>query len=137
MTKPTLWIYIPAITGGGTERFFTQLASSLSSTFRITFYYSLPNTYVQGVSQRNDHAYVRLPTRSSLLSSIYLSILSHIKRPNIIFTAQNHCNVFFTLLKPFLFHYSSLAISERAVASLALGDNPSLPTLIRFHAFCI
>tara|TARA_Y100001954_G_scaffold36019_1_gene34904 strand:- start:8052 stop:9158 length:1107 start_codon:yes stop_codon:yes gene_type:complete len=126
MIKPSLWIYIPCISGGGTERFFTQLASSLSTSYRITFFYSIPNNSVHLYNKQKDCIYVLLPTKSALLSAVYLSILSHIRRPNIILTAQNHCNVYFTLLKSFFFRHSSLVISERAVASLALADNPTL-----------
>ena len=43
MSKRKIFIYIPSLSGGGTERFFTQLAMFLSESekYQVTYFYSI------------------------------------------------------------------------------------------------
>lgn len=124
MRKEEIIIYIPNFSGGGTERFFTQFALSLSKLkkYQITYFYSvdLENT---NFSKKPYINFKKTKSKRATLAFFEILFLSWIKRYSLIITAQNNPNVLFSYFRFLLPKRIKLIISEQTATDLALKDS--------------
>ena len=124
MKKKKIIIYIPNLSGGGTERFFTQLAYFLSKIdkYSITFFYSVGN----GINIFPSKTLIKLNktiSKKSFFSILEIIIFAWKNKSSLILTAQNNPNVFMSCFKFMLPKNTKLIISERSFTNLALKDS--------------
>lgn len=124
MNEKKLFFYIPAVSGGGTERVFTHLALLLSKKkkYSITYFYSI-NSYKDKKFINN--SYIKFHKTFSKKTSLAIFEIIYflwLKKPSVLITAQNNPNLLFSLIRIFLPHKTKIIISERSFTNLALDD---------------
>jgi len=132
MSNRKIFIYVPNLAGGGTERFFTQLASllALNERYSITYFYSVNFNKYKNISN-NDFLTFRKTISNRSIFAVWEVIYNCWKqKPSLILSAQNHPNVLFSILKCFLPKETDLVISERSFTHLALNDAAFWPRKI-------
>jgi len=127
MSKKKIIIYIPNLSGGGTERFYTQLAKFLANMekFSLTYFYSINLNNTQYSNNRYIQ-YRKTVSRKSIFAILEIILFSWRYKNSLILTAQNHPNVLFSFFRFLLPIRTKLIISERAFTDLALEDSKML-----------
>lgn len=123
MNKKKIIFYIPNISGGGTEKFFTQLAYFLSKRgkYAVTFFYSIGEIKNEKESKSLIN-YHKTNSRKTILAIFEVIIFSWKNNSSLTITAQNNPNVFLSLFRFLLPKNNRLIISERSFTYLALKD---------------
>ena len=132
MNRKQIIIYVPNLSGGGTERFFTQLAKFLSKLekYSVIYFYSVNSSKSNPVK---NNLFIKLKKtifKRSIFAIWEIIFFSWREKPSIILSAQNHPNVLFSLLRFLLPKSTKLIISERSFTNLALRDAKFLPRKI-------
>ena len=127
MSQKKIIIYIPNLSGGGTERFYTQLSKFLANIekFSITYFYSI-NLNNTKYSNNRFIQYRKTASRKSIFAILQIVLFTWRNKNSLILTAQNHPNVLFSLFRFLLPIKTKLIISERAFTDLALEDSKML-----------
>ena len=91
MSKKKIIIYIPNLSGGGTERFYTQLAKFLANMekFSLTYFYSINLNNTQYSNNRYIQ-YRKTVSRKSIFAILEIILFSWRYKNSLILTAQNH-----------------------------------------------
>lgn len=119
-------IYIPNLSGGGTERFYSQLANFLSKykNYSLTYFYSIDLKNNKNVININkDIKFRKTISRKSIFAFLEIIFFTWTRKYSLILTAQNHPNVLFSLFRFLIPKRTKLIISERAFTDLALLDS--------------
>ena len=124
MSKKKIIIYVPNLSGGGTERFYTQLSKFLSNLqkYSITYFYSINSSNTIPINNQYIE-FKKTISSKSIVSLLEIIIFTWRYKYGLILTAQNHPNVLFSFFRFLLPYRTKLIISERAFTDLALADS--------------
>ena len=120
-------IYIPNLSGGGTERFYSQLANFLSKfeKYSLTYFYSVSKKNNKTISHK-EIEFRKTFSSKSIFALLEIILFTWTSKYSLILTAQNHPNVLFSLFRFLIPKRTKLVISERAFTNLALEDSKSI-----------
>ena len=124
MKRKKVVIYIPNLSGGGTERFYTKFGEHLSNLkkYSITYFYSIDSDDKK--LAKNPYIEFKKTKSSKAFFAVFEIIFSTWKQKYSLFlTAQNNPNVFFSFFKFLLPKTTKLIISEQAFTYLAVNDS--------------
>jgi len=120
-------IYIPNLSGGGTERFYYQLANFLSKfqEYSLTYFYSVDLKNKKNLIHK-DIKFRKTLASKSIFAFLEIIFFTWTSKYSLILTAQNHPNVLFSLFRFLIPKRTKLIISERAFTELALVDSKKI-----------
>ena len=128
MNRKQIIIYVPNLSGGGTERFFTQLAKFLSKLekYSVIYFYSVNSSNSNPVK---NNLFIKLKKtifKRSIFAIWEIIFFSWREKPSIILSAQNHPNVLFSLVVAVLFLLFLFTLLLNFVLKVAVCDATTL-----------